>query len=119
MSILQVFVDPQVSSNGLISFTSPYMNWKPQSFPMSNQVVAPYWDDSDTRLKGFVKYGVITRDHPCLLDLTSGFISSREGVEFEASWLLIAHWVDICPFPDFNCIEVKKYIHNLNNIDLF
>ena len=61
-----------------------------------------------TRIKGLVKYGVIMRDHPCLLDLTSGFISSREGVEFEASWLLIARWVDICPFPVFNCMEVNK-----------
>ena len=111
MSTLQVYLNPQVSINGLVSFGSKYINWIPKIFPISGQVVAPYWHDSDTRVKGFVKYGVITRDAPaksCLLKLTSDFISSRERVDFEASWMLVARWVDICPFPDFNCMEVKE-----------
>ena len=105
-----MYVNPQVSTNGLISFSNPYTAYIPLTFPIPNQVVAPYWDDSDTRKKGFVRYAVITEDNvtlSCLLNFTSGFISSREGVDFEASWVLVARWVDLCPYRDNQCTEAS------------
>ena len=105
-----MYVNPQVSSNGLISFTIPFINYIPETFPILQQVVAPYWDDSDTRVKGFVRYAVITKDSQtlsCLLELTDDFISSREDVDFEASWVLVARWIDICPYREHNCKKVS------------
>ena len=57
-----------------------------------------------------MRYSIITRFHPtfsCLLELTSDFISSREGVHFEASWMLVARWVEVCPYGDNRCTEVS------------
>ena len=111
-------VNPQVSSNGLISFSSPYPAYSPQTFPISQQVVAPYWDIIDTRMKGYVSYAVITEENAtlsCLLELTSRFISSREGGDFEASWMLVARWVNVCPFQDGNCVEVNDMKSDFSN----
>ena len=80
-------------------------------FPITERVVAPYWSDGDTTVKGFVRFSIITNAHPtlsCMVNLTSDFISSREGVNFEASWLLVARWIDICPYLDTNCTEVTN-----------
>ena len=105
-----MYFNPQVSSNGLISFSSNYTASKPQNFPISAQVVAPYWVNSDTREKGLVRYAVITKDHPtlsCLLNLTSDLISSKAGINFETSWMLVARWVDICPTGNNKCTKVN------------
>ena len=106
-----MYVNPQVSSNGLISFSVQFTNYIPKTFPISQQVVAPYWDDTDTRVKGFVRYAVIMKDSQnlsCLLELTNDFIRNRENVSFEASWVLVARWVDVCPYGDNNCTKVNK-----------
>ena len=101
----------QVSSNGLISFGSSFTNYIPQTFPISVNVVAPYWDDTDTRIKGVVRFDIITPSHPtlsCLLELTSNLIEEENlDLEFNASWLLVARWIDVCPYRDDNCAEVN------------
>ena len=102
---------PQVSSNGLVSFGNPFNSSSPQTFPISMQVVAPYWDDIDLRTKGSVRFGIITDTHAtlsCLPGLTSEFISSREGIPFQSSWVLVARWIDTCPFSDNDCTEVRQ-----------
>ena len=104
-------VTPQVNSNGFISFSSLVIAYTPRAFPLFVQVVAPYWDDIDTRMKGFVRYAVITKGNhnlSCLLELTNDFIRSREDVDFEASWVLVARWVDVCPYGDNNCTMVNE-----------
>ena len=98
----------QVSSNGLISFGSPYTKYRPESFPISAHVVAPYWTDINLQLKGVVKYAVITHSHPKIsfwFNLVNEFIRKEENGEFNASWLLIAKWIDVCPF-GLECLEV-------------
>ena len=101
----------QVSSNGLISFGSSFTAFFPQTFPISNNVVAPYWDDTDTRIKGIVRFDVITSSHltlSCLLELTNDFIREQYiDADFKASWLLVARWIDVCPFRDSNCSQVR------------
>lgn len=92
----------QISSNGLISFGSRFIDFAPQEFPISAQVVAPFWADYDLRPKGAVRYAVVTDSHPtlsCLLQLTSDLIRKEEGIKFEPSWLLVSQWNDVCHFP--------------------
>ena len=107
----------QISNNGLIYFTSrpPFTRMFPLLPDLSRfsfyYVVAPYWDNIDLSVKGEVRYDVVTSstNHPtlsCLLELTSDLIREEENVEFEASWLLVARWIDVCPFGDSNCVEV-------------
>ena len=100
----------QISSNGLISFGSRFTSYVPQSFPILYNVIAPYWDDIDLSNKGVVRYATITRSHPtlsCLLDLTNDLIEELENVEFNATWVLVARWIDVCPFGDSRCFEVS------------
>ena len=101
----------QVSSNGLISFGSEFTGYAPQTFPISAaKVVAPYWDDIYLSQKGVVRYAVITHSHPTLsfwLNQTNEFIKKKNNAEFKASWLLVARWIDVCPFLYENCLEVR------------
>ena len=102
-----------MSSNGLISFGSSFTAFNPQPFPISANVVAPYWDDTDTTRKGVVRFDVVNGSHPtlsCVLDLTNDVIRREEDADFEASWLLVARWIDVCPIANNNCDEVS--IHN-------
>ena len=103
----------QVSSVGIISFRCQYLSYLQQAFPISKRVIAPYWDHIDLRFKGSVKYKVIKETDEilsCLPALASDFISSREGIEFQASWVLVARWVDVCPAYSniTTCIEVSS-----------
>ena len=107
----------QINSNGLISFGSTI--YFPQLFPILFNVIAPYWANIDLRNKGVVRYATVTRSHPtllCLLDLTNDLIEELENVEFNATWLLVARWIDVCPLGDSSCFEVnihcfKKGVH--------
>ena len=114
----------QISSNGLISFGSRFTSTVPRLFPIRSNVIAPYWDDINLRNKGIVRYVTITRSHPtlsCLLDLTNDLIEELENVEFNATWVLVARWIDVCPFGDSSCFEVSivfTYKHQCLDIKL-
>ena len=112
----------QVSSNGLLSFDRPFLKPFPHTFPLTTaRVVAPYWDDSDTRVKGFARYDIVTNSHPslsCLISITSNVISSLENTTFQASWLLVTRWVDLCPYLDRNCTEVSRTVWHSISIRL-
>ena len=100
----------QVSSNGLISFGGRYIGFGLVTFPiLSVNIVAPYWDDINLRKKGIVRYAVITHSHPTLsfwLNQTNELIKKNNNEEFKASWLLVARWIDVCPYRDEDCSEV-------------
>ena len=97
----------QINSYGLISFGSRFTPFLPQSFP---NVIVPYWYYIDLRSKGVVRYATVTRSHPtlsCLLDLTNDLIKKLENIEFNATWVLVARWIDVCPYGDSRCSEVS------------
>ena len=99
----------QISSGGLISFGSRFIPYVPQSFPIPFNVIAPYWANIVLWNKGVVRYATITRSHltlSCLLDLTNNLIEELENVEFNATWVLVARWIDVCPYGDSSCFEV-------------
>ena len=108
---------PQVHSNGYISFGTPVNIAAAITFPIGAfQIVAPYLTTIDLTVKGSVRYSIITQAHPtlsCWLNLTSDYIRSREGVQFEASWMLVARWVDVCPFGNNNCTQVSRMLIEL------
>ena len=78
----------------------------PQRFPLSSNayIVAPFWSDNDIRRSGDVYYVTLdsTQDTK-LFEQVNTFISNqnKEGKEekFEGSWMLIAQWARVHPYP--------------------
>ena len=67
-------------------------------------IVAPYWDDVDIRLAGNISYEVHSRstNNPRsdqLLDEVSGFVGDSTGQSFQGSWMLVAEWKEVHPWP--------------------
>jgi hypothetical protein len=66
--------------------------------------VAPYWDDVDIRLAGNISYEVHSRstnnpESNRLLDDVSSFVEDSIGQSFQGSWMLIAEWREVHPWP--------------------
>ena len=42
---------PQVNTNGILSFRTPFTDFDPQGFPLidNSSLIAPFWDDVDIR----------------------------------------------------------------------
>ena len=101
----------QVNDNGVISFNSPYNVRTPLSLPLdgTEQIIAPYWADVDTREVGQIFYRPST--DPTLLarasqELQAAFPRSQ-NLAIRA--LLIATWVDVGYFSQSGD-KVRKYV---------
>ena len=68
------FIHTQVNTNGFISFDNPFTSHSPSPLPLggTQQIIAPYWDNVDTRGTGEIFYRQ-TAD-PGLLAKTSNTI---------------------------------------------
>uniref|UniRef100_A0A1X7UXG1 AMOP domain-containing protein n=1 Tax=Amphimedon queenslandica TaxID=400682 RepID=A0A1X7UXG1_AMPQE len=96
-----------ISSNGLVSFTRPYINWQPIPFPYSQTlipVLAPLWIDFDIQSleSSALFYNTYTstggqRDRN-MLKVASERVRELSGVEFQGSWVLIATWSNVIPY---------------------
>ena len=84
----------QVNDNGVISFNSRYNVRTPLSLPLrgTQQIIAPYWADVDTRGTGQVLYRQST--DPSLLARASGEIQTALSLtrNIEIKNLLITTW---------------------------
>jgi hypothetical protein len=38
------------------------------------------------------------------------FISNHQSIPFNADWILVAKWIDVCPFGDRTCTDHEVYI---------
>ena len=98
----------QVATNGILSFGVPFYNAEPYAFPSdfsdiaSLYLIAPFWSDVDIRREGSVFYEVHTTENAASEDLlgdVSAFVSNYTGNDFQGSWMLIAQWDEVHPFP--------------------
>lgn len=66
-------------------------------------MAAPFWADIDTRSAGSVSYEVHERGFNegsnAVLERISGFISAKMNVNFTATWMLLALWDRVHPYP--------------------
>jgi hypothetical protein len=98
-----------VSSNGLFSFGQPFTSFLPELFPLSDDVsvVAPFWDDIDLRLptnNGTLVYELVTKGNATnIINDVNTFISNHQMIQFNADWVLVAKWIDVCPHLDRLC----------------
>ena len=96
MYSLLIFIK-QINDNGVISFNSLYNVRTPLSLPLNGtqQIIAPYWADVDTRGTGQIFYRQTT--DPSLLarasrEIQAAFPSSRNA---SIKNLLIATWDEV------------------------
>ena len=107
----------KISSNGLISFGNYFIEYFPEMFPISAQVIAPYWDDIDLSDGGNILYDSFNAMNGSgVLRNISNFINSAyyEPKSFEASSALVVYWKDTCPHIYTTCLEVSSYIIRLD-----
>ena len=100
----------QISSNGLISLGTSFISHKPLTFPISTKVIAPYWTDIDLDERGQINYILVTtqsNDTIGSIALVNNFLASNISVSFSADWILVAQWVEVCPWEDSNCRNVQ------------
>ena len=100
---------PQVGTNGIISFRDPFYFHAPQLFPgifsdvIGAYLVAPFWGDVDIRRAGNVLYEVMTEGaSPEAADLimeVSNFVSNQTSDDFSGTWMLVAMWDQVHPYP--------------------
>ena len=91
----------------MISFSEPIYRANTVPFPdgaPGAYVVAPYWDDVDIRIAGTISYEVHSRrgNNPGsnqLLDEVSSFVEDSIGQSFQGSWMLVAEWKEVHPWP--------------------
>ena len=110
----------QISSNGLISFGSPFTSFSPRLFPIVQQVIAPYWDDIILTNRGTVFYDSFNAQNGLkALKTVSNFINSvqwEQTDQFEASSVVVVYWRDTCPFGDSRCSKVSLYIWKSSSV---
>ena len=100
----------QVCSNGVISFGNSYFYfWYPERFPSRYfyirraNVLAAYWNDHDPRSEGTVEYKMYTTELGTqaeqYLSSVSGYVSQQQEKNFTGTWMLVAYWNQVPPYP--------------------
>lgn len=75
-------------------------------------LVAPFWNDHDLRLDGSLTYNTyrigVSQASDYLLNNVSTFIRNKEGVNFTGSWMLVAYWDSVHPYPHYDVLTSSK-----------
>ena len=111
----------QVTNIGVISFDQDFYKTLPEAFPSETDIsvytaflVAPYWSNIDTRLDGTVDYQVLNiaeggAETTSRFTQVMNFINLEADTDFAgASWMLIATWKGVHPFPHGNSAEQDR-----------
>ena len=99
----------------MISFQQPFTHHIPYSFPSeftfisSAFLLAPFWSDVDIRQHGSIKYEIHNDSSDSLLSKVNNFISNSTGIEFAGTWMLVAEWNQVPPFPGFSATLVGAF----------
>ena len=98
----------------MISFGQSFTQYSPHTFPYSTyNLVAPFWDDIDLSSTGAVYYEVITPDNGLnIINQVDTYLSNIQSISFSADWILVAKWLNVCPFGNSLCsnIQVNYFI---------
>ena len=93
-----------------MSFGDDFSGYNPQSFQsVSFPLIAPYWTDIDLRGGvGNVSYTVYTTENgPSYIDQVNAFLYNQT---FTATMVLVAQWIDVCPYGDSTCSKASCFI---------
>ena len=122
----------QVGTNGIFSFGREFSLDLPEPFPSDNvavhfsYLVAPFWSNTDTRLNGQVNYEVHVAGESSTSDEYIGHVSSLINSEldsyFSGSWMVVATWESVHPFPHGNSAQqdrVDPYLQSVRACSKF
>ena len=92
-----------------------FTGYLPLLFPLSSAVIiAPFWDDIVLTDTGIVEYGIITTSS--VINEVETFLKLNENVNLELDWVMVAKWVNVCPYGNINCVQVNYTIHIFYNM---
>ncbi len=107
----------QISSNGLVSFGTPFNRYVPVRLPLDSlyqyglrNIIAPYWDDIDLELKGSIFFESYSNDdEDGTLRSVSDFITNSQALSQRYNPLsaTIIHWSNVCPHNNRSCNNVS------------
>ena len=95
-------------ANGIMTVgSSPLGFYEGYHFPSNNErvrdanIAAPFWNDHDARASNvyYKLYDSDDFDDQTELQYVSEYISFQRDVSFDGTWMIIAQWVDVPPFP--------------------
>ena len=70
--------------------------------------MAPFWDDVDIRSdSGDIFYQTI--DSGPFLDQVNSYINYVRPTDFTATWMMVAYWVAVNPYPGPSSSEVNEH----------
>ena len=100
----------------MISFGQSFIQDRPSTFPYSTyNLVAPFWDDIDLRSTGALYYEVITPDNGLsIINQVDTYLSNNQSISFSADWILVAKWLNVCPFGNNLCSNIQVNYFNFN-----
>ena len=88
----------------------------PNQFPISEKVVAPYWDDIDLTEKGLFVYAALIQgqesrlnNSQAIFDVVNCYITDtvlKGASVFQANWILAVRWIDTCSINYPSCNSV-------------
>ena len=85
-------------------------------------IVAPFWDDSDLRgLSGYAIYDVFTpaTTNLTIIDSVESFLKTNRSVELDLDWVLVAKWVNVCPYLNQNCTSPVVEVNDSSSIHMY
>ena len=98
-----------------------FAGYLPILFPLSSAVViAPFWDDIVLTNTGIVEYGIVTTSN--VINQVETFLKLHENVNLKLDWVMVAKWVNVCPYGNTNCVQVnysKRIFYNMHSIPSF
>ena len=92
----------QVGSNGIISFGFEYNSYNNNPFPNEYRyLVAPFWDDADTRGgDGVISYQEYESGY--FLEHVSSFVRKQSPSSFHGTWMTVVYWDAVHPYYDWD-----------------
>uniref|UniRef100_A0A8C6PNJ8 NIDO domain-containing protein n=1 Tax=Nothobranchius furzeri TaxID=105023 RepID=A0A8C6PNJ8_NOTFU len=89
-----------VNHNGHLTFEEPWSSYSPQVFPMygNRDIIAPFWTDLDNTRNGDICYAQYTSGS-FLQQVTQDINTYFSGIDFNATWILIATWYEVAYYP--------------------
>ena len=98
-----------------MSLGTSFTGYLPVLFPLSSAVViAPFWDDIVLTDTGIVEYGIITT--LSVINEVETFLKLNQNVDLKLDWVMVAKWINVCPYGNINCVQVKYTIHIIYNM---
>ena len=92
-----------------------FAGYLPVLFPLSSaEVIAPFWDDIVLTNTGIVEYGIVTTSN--VINKVETFLKLNQNVNLDLDWVMVAKWVNVCPYGNINCVQVNDTIHIFYNM---